>query len=400
MLILLENIVKKDYCLGCGLCVSIAKGNKSDMELSPNGFLIPKLEHIFDVNEMAIVRDICPGINVKQELIQSGDEKIYGNYKYLYVANSKDKYIRYKASSGGCITGLLVYMIDNYLVDGVLHIGKDEKNPLKSCAYVSRCREDIIARSGSRYCPSSLLSELIQILSTGIKIAVVGKPCDIVGVSQFLKKYPHYEKQIIYKISFMCMGMPSQNATYDLIYKMGASEKDVTDFWYRGNGWPGSTTAKTVCNNTYELSYADSWGKVLSKNIHFRCKICPDGYGEFADISCGDAWVNEKGRPCFDDKPGRSLAFIRTNKGDEIFKKAVDAGYIEGNPFDVDELQVIQESQYNRKVHIGIRIVALKMLGERHLRFSGFSFASNLRKGNAKSIIKNFLGTMQRRLFK
>jgi coenzyme F420 hydrogenase subunit beta len=37
------------------------------------------------------------------------------------------------------------------------------------------------------------------------------------------------------------------------------------------------------------MSYADSWGGILSRHVQFRCKICPDGTGGFADVVCADA---------------------------------------------------------------------------------------------------------------
>src|SRR3712207_7050821 len=38
-----------------------------------------------------------------------------------------------------------------------------------------------------------------------------------------------------------------------------------------------------------------------------RCKICPDGTGEFADIVCADAWYGKDGYPDFAEREGRSL---------------------------------------------------------------------------------------------
>jgi coenzyme F420 hydrogenase subunit beta len=179
---------------------------------------------------------------------------------------------------------------------------------------------------------------------------------------------------------------------------MGLSEENVRDFWYRGNGWPGKATAIDKSGQSHEMSYQDSWGRILSKGVNFRCKICPDGFGEFADISCGDAWFEKDGMPIFDEKPGRSLAFIRSNIGRRIFDAAKEAGYLVAEPFDVDRVKAIQRSQYHRKIHIGIRLLALKLTGDRLVRFSGFYLFSNLRKARFSSVLRDFAGTLRRSL--
>ena len=59
----------------------------------------------------------------------------------------------------------------------------------------------------------------------------------------------------------------------------------------RGDGWPGSVTAVTASGKVAHMSYADSWGDILSHHVQFRCKVCPDGTGAFSDISCGTVWI-------------------------------------------------------------------------------------------------------------
>lgn len=398
MKITLDKIIKSHYCIGCGLCASVAEDKSVEMILGADGFIIPMQSQSALGITPAFLRDICPGITVRQKQRHSGVGKIYGNFESFCAAYSNDELVRWKASSGGCITALLIYMLESSTIDGVLHIGKDEAYPIKSCAHFSRSREEVIRRSGSRYAPSSLLCDLLKLLRTGVKMAIVGKPCDIVGVCQFLRSYPQYEKQVVCKISFMCMGMPSLNATYKLIESIGVSPNDVQDFWYRGNGWPGKATVISKLNQRYEIPYQESWGDVLCKEVNFRCKICPDGYGEFADISCGDAWFVKDGRPSFDEKPGRSLVFIRTSVGRKILEQAQGCGYLVVEEMDVNELKIIQSSQYDRKIFVGARILALKLLGDRLLDFSGFSLYSNLRKARKKSVLKNFMGTIKRRL--
>lgn len=306
--------------------------------------------------------------------------------------------IRHKASSGGVVTGILCCLLDQALIDGVLHVGKDPLNPLKSVGCFSMTKTEVISRSGSRYAPTSLLVDLKEILLKGFRIAIVGKPCDIVGVRLFLGKNPKFSKQIVSLISFMCMGIPSYNGTYKLAKKLGCDFRQIKDFWYRGNGWPGAATIIDKEGKAHSCSYEESWGKVLSPLLNFRCKICPDGYGEFADLSCGDAWYLNNGRPDFNESEGRSILFVRTDRGEKIYIEALNGRYIHTEDYDVAQLNFIQPSQYIRKKVFWARVLALKALGDRMIDFKGFNIFELLLNIGIKEFISNFTGMIKRRL--
>ena len=64
------------------------------------------------------------------------------------------------------------------------------------------------------------------------------------------------------------------------------------------------------------MSYAQSWGEILTKHVQFRCKVCPDGSGGFADVACADAWYgDERGYPSFEEERRilDTMAFTRPN---------------------------------------------------------------------------------------
>ena len=58
----------------------------------------------------------------------------------------------------------------------------------------------------------------------------------------------------------MCAGIPSQNATVDVINAMGANPAQVTSFRYRGDGWPGMARAVQADGQSFEMDYNSSWG--------------------------------------------------------------------------------------------------------------------------------------------
>jgi len=396
MSLLLNNIVNRSYCLGCGLCASLAARDAVEMVAAPDGFLVPRVKTA--EADLSFLREVCPGIRIRREPARDDARSIYGPFQSLHAAHAADEAVRWRASSGGVITALLLHLLETRQVDGVLQVGADPEDPLRSRAVLSRTREEVIRCAGSRYAPASLLEGWKELMRSGLRVAVVGKPCDAAAVRNVLRLHPAWGEQVVCLVSFFCMGMPSRSGTQRLVEEMGAVPGDIREFRYRGHGWPGKAAAVGPDGREYTCSYSDSWGKVLSRTVHFRCKICPDGFGGQADIACGDAWHDENGKPSFEERPGRSLVFVRTDTGAALFRKALESGRVCAEPYPLEKLSVIQPSQVQRRIHVGARLAALKLLGDRMLRFTGFRMLHHLRRSTIRLTAWNFWGMLQRRL--
>ena len=145
------------------------------------------------------------------------------------------------------------------------------------------------------------------------------------------------------------------------------------------------------------MSYEDSWGKILGKRLQFRCKICPDGVGELADVVCGDAWHIKEGLPSFEEKPGQSLILARTAKGRQLLKDSEIAGYLKTQEFDLQILGTIQPYQKNRRRAIAPRLLALWLMRKPLPRYEGFYLTRNTWEARFWFSLKQ-LGGMLRRL--
>lgn len=158
-------------------------------------------------------------------------------------------------------------------------------------------------------------------------------------------------------MSFFCAGPPCTQATVDLVRKMGIDRDEVSSIHYRGKGWPGDFVVTYGENLSRAMSYKESWGTLAKEQRAYRCHICPDGLGEFADISCGDAWHRHKG----DGDPGRSLILVRSDLGKNIINKAASAGYIEITNSDRSKVLAAQGLPRRHKELFG-RLLAMKIL--------------------------------------
>lgn len=144
------------------------------------------------------------------------------------------------------------------------------------------------------------------------------------------------------------------------------------------------------------MSYHDSWGKILSKHVQHRCKICADGSGVAADVVCADAWESdEAGYPVFEERDGTSLIVSRTALGEQIVKDAIAAGHLETEDFDVSDLAAIQPGQSNRRKSLLARLAGLALCGRPIPRYTGLHILQVARQNSMKSNAINFLGMVR-----
>ena len=113
----------------------------------------------------------------------------------------------------------------------------------------------------------------------------------------------------------------------------------------RGGGWSGGGDELSGLLGENE----STWG------LPPRCKICPDGIGDSADIAASDTW--DGGSPPWvgqEDDPGFNAAIVRTQRGADLMEKAIAAGYIvRGEALSPAELNRVQPHQENKSVQLG-----------------------------------------------
>ncbi len=395
----LEEVTQAGLCAGCGICEALSGRDKVRMELDDNGFYRPRILQTAP-EAWGQIQEVCPGISVKQNS-NSGTtrlERLWGPVQSVWVGHSTDEQIRWQASSGGALSAILIFLLETGRVDRVVHVGADRSDPFLTAVYQSRTREQVMENAGSRYAPTAPLTGLAAWLAEEkTRFAFVGKPCDIAALRAYGKLNPAVEQRIIALVSFFCAGVPSLLATYDLIHALGVNKDEVKQFRYRGFGWPGRATAVDAKGKEYSASYEDSWGKILGKRLQFRCKICPDGVGELADVVCGDAWHMQNGMPSFEERPGRSLILARTTVGQHLVEEALAAGFLQAGEYNLQDLEVIQPYQKSRRQAIAPRLLALRLVGRPVPRYKGFFLMRNAWDAGLPFFLKQ-VGGMLRRL--
>lgn len=389
----INSIIKNDLCLGCGLCESVFKDN-CQMKVNSKGFYVPIFKRPITKKQDELIADLCPGINITNS---NPSKSVWGKSLLKGESWSSDEEIRFKGSSGGFISGLATYLLENKIIDGVFHVGVEKDNWLSNKLTISKSKEEIISKTGSRYAPAKVFNDILNQLNQPFKkILFIGKPCDIYALNNLLEKEPKFRSKIFLTIAFFCAGIPSYNATKKLVNTKTKSKP--LSLRYRGNGWPGNFTVKYENNDELKLSYKESWGKHLGRNLNFRCKICPDGIGLNADISVGDSWEDVDGYPSFTNKKGRSFVMARSLLAKSIILKAVANKAIVFNKdaISFDTLSKIQKYQYERRLYSFYRYLAVFFKAPFLIRFNNLRLFHMVTLGNIKRGFGNFLGTIKR----
>jgi coenzyme F420 hydrogenase subunit beta len=393
----LDLVLRGRLCMGCGGCAAVAPG-RIEMHM-PNGQAQPRQTGPVSAAENARIAQICPGLGLSQSTPEAGaeDHPIWGPVLGLRAGHAADPALRRQASSGGGLSALLTHLLDTGAVDFVLQTSASEDDPLGNATVISRDGRGVFDAAGSRYAPSSPLAGIDALLDGAARFAFVGKPCDVAALRALGRDDPRVAAQIPIMLSFFCAGVPSRHGAAKVVETLGFAPEDVAAFRYRGDGWPGRATATSASGESRGMSYADSWGNILSRHVAFRCKICPDGTGGAADVVCADAWdTDERGYPVFEDGEGTSLIMSRTAVGEALVRAAEAAGRLETRPFAIAAIAPMQPGQLTRRRMALARLLAMRLLGRPTPQYRGFHLLRAARQAGLRRNLRDFIGMLRR----
>ena len=380
--------VLSNYCAGCGLCHSAFNADYTE----ENGFFRPVIDSK-EINNFC--EKICPasGAHIKK----LNPDNPWGDYLSYHCTWSKDAKVRHTASSGGTITAILYYLLENHVVDAVIHVGRSKEDVIATEVSISKNTDEVYQKMGSRYTASSPLIRFLQMIDENKKYVFVGKPCDIVALNNYIELHQNIKNSIVLKISFFCAGVPSKSANERLLKRMGTNSSDCIKLDYRGNGWPGFATAIKKDGRSTRITYDESWGRILGREVNGFCRFCVDGVGSFADIACGDAWYKTSDdKPDFTEREGRNITFARTEIGQDVINKCIAHGYLDEMEYDINELQYVQQYQFSRRTQVYNRIMGLKLCHRNYPYFSLIELRKFSKELHFSTRVRITLGTIKR----
>ena len=395
----LGEVNKGELCSGCGLCAGVSQGAVGMSTVAP-GFSRPIQQSGLTASQELAIAAACPGLVVDDWKSPSTDRKLHnswGPYLACLTGHASDPQVRFRGSSGGAVSALAIHAVEAGFAARVLQVYQDTANPTRNIMQLSSTSEDILRGSGSRYAASSPLEDIGTLLDEGITTVFIGKPCDVSALRKLRSVDPRVDRVFPIMLSFFCGGIPSHDGADRIVEAMGMSNASLKNFRYRGEGWPGLTVAEDIDGSKATMKYENSWGDYLSKQVQFRCKICPDAVGGAADIACADAWYGgETGYPKFEEEEGRSLIMVRSSAGQALLQSALDAKALVAEELEISQVDLMQPAQARRKRRIAARVLASKILGKPTPKMSGLNVLKAAKEERVPALVKEFLGTLRR----
>lgn len=384
-----RDVAEWRLCAGCGACAYACRDGKVSLKDVFDDGIRPFVADD-DCRDCTDCLQVCPGIGLSRPSPGGANDTFekWGPVLSVWEGYAVDEEVRFRGSSGGAVTALALYCMEELKFGGVLHAGAGD-TPLSNKTHYSVTRTELLSRAGSRYSPASPCDSLGLIESAKTKSLFIGKPCDVAALQKAAGMRPALKEKVGASIAIFCAGTPSTKGTAELIKSLGAEATDAREIRYRGRGWPGVFSAR-VKGAPLEVSYREAWS-FLQRYRPYRCHLCPDGTGEFADISCGDPWHREK-----EGGAGRSIVVARTWWGQEIVEGAIRAGYLKLPRSDGEALEAAQRNLLEKKSALWGRLLAFRLFFLPSPAFSGFLLRRLWRTLGTKEKLRAVLGTARR----
>ncbi len=330
---LFSEVVTGGLCTGCAACVIACPHDVLDYN-AENGAYKPfhldidggTADCTHGAKGCTMCTRACPRFrNWEGEIDQQKfarertDDEVYGIGDVL-LARSTDASLIENGQDGGFISTLLIYALENDLIDAALVSGLEgDGSTWRAEPRVARTRDEVLATAKSRYTYSpNLLAYPAAIEAGAERIAVVGTGCmaSAPGAMQS-RKAGKIARRLSLTIGLLC------SKTFD--------DRIFEDLFEAQYGITRADIVKMNIKGVFQIWTRDgAFHEVPLKEAHpftrEGCTHCPDFAAEHADISAG-------GIGAFNDW---TLVIVRTDQGRELVSALKERGLIETRPGDDD----------------------------------------------------------------
>ncbi len=317
------------YCVGCGSCAyldpafhilkntdgcyqAVIQGKVSDANK-----LVGACPFASSVNEDEIGADLFSR--------QTGvhHDAYLGYWLNAYVGYAMADGWRSRGSSGGMVSWLASKMLEDGLVDAVVHV-KDGSDPEHMYTYqVSHTVEELKAGAKSKYYPIEMSNVLSYVREHEGRYLFIGIPCFVKAVRLLCRQDYVLAERIKYCIGLVCGHLKSDFFAKSEAWEAGMPLEKIArvDFRYKTPGSPASDYAvevrsvdggEPIIKRTAELS-TTNWGLGYFK--YNACDYCDDVLAETADVTFGDAWIPKY----VNDGEGCNVIVVRNQVVQDLF---------------------------------------------------------------------------------
>lgn len=332
-----EKVVLAGKCTGCAGCVV-----SCPIKILEYAEERPKVAG--KCTSCGICAKICPPYEMSASAVeefvfgrQRKPEEDFGIYRRVLVARAKDKDILRVCQDGGVVTTLLMFALENKIIDGAIVSGVSGDKPFYPVPRLVTTPKEVIECAGTRYSysPNLLaLQEAVE-LKKG-SLAFVGTPCQIQALRKMqmlpLKKYV---KALNFTVGLMC----TESFTYEGLMEkhiQGTLGIDLHDIEKINIKAKVLVTTKSGEVKIIPLKEAKQYARK-------SCAFCTDFSAELADISAGGVGLT-----------GWTLTILRTKRGEELFERAEGENLFETKPVEREKKALDTLIKLSRRKRLNI----------------------------------------------
>jgi len=344
-----DMVFKSGLCTGCSTCAAICPQDCIEMSINRAKGLIEPVVDLERCTQCGLCVQVCPGWQLDIASLSPTYESaeivpVLGKVSAAFIGCSCDDGVRVPAASGGMVSEVLIYLLEQGLIDGAIVTRMNSQHPLEAETFIAKSQEEILSARKSKYCPVPACSILKEVLASEERYAFVGLPCHVAAVRKAQLQNRDLVARLPYILGLFCSRTPNAHATRHLLYNLGIDPQDVQSIDYRGEGHPGKLRIRTKNGSETVVDHLDYkyWGYTFFKFFKpMRCWLCPDHSAELADISFADNWTNLE--PFKGDIKGSSTIVARTPHSVELLQSMVGEGRVVLYPIPVHS---VVESQH------------------------------------------------------
>ncbi|CZQ96893.1 Hypothetical protein Tpal_2066 [Trichococcus palustris] len=335
---LYQTVIANKYCIGCGVCAA-SEDSPFDMAFNEKGQYQPVMKerqaaeaYVGNLCATCPFSDQCRNETEIAASLFGGSAGITfndytGYYLNTYGAYVKGDAFREKGSSGGMGNWIAAKLLEDDLVDAIIHVKEAKDGSGRLFSYqVSTTVPELLDGAKSKYYPIELSAVIKQVMANPGRYAIFGIPCFIKSVRLLAEKNRIFDERIIFTIGLVCGHLKSDQFAKSIGWQMGIEPDKLTEIDFRqkipgrkssdyGVEVSGEVAGQAVTKTalTRDL-YTTHWGDGLFK--YTACDYCDDVLAETADVTIGDAWLPEYEK----DSNGTNIVVVRN----QIIQDVID----------------------------------------------------------------------------
>jgi coenzyme F420 hydrogenase subunit beta len=332
---LLSNSFFKIACTNCGMCDTLASNSEEDYD-----------EIRKEASQSDIFSSICPGVGINRSsfnLDHNNYHPLIEGYVDVYTGFSNNSNQRISSSSGGVITEILCYLLDEGLVDYVCLPLPSDNTEVSHTYQLSNNTELIRTSAQSIYTKVPAWGVIKKIKSVDGKIAFVGLPDQISSLRSWQILDEGLRKKIKLFIGPM-VGIGMDKSVVEIIPKIAKNNSGIKKLRWRYGEWPGYLRVEFNDSKVIKL-HKFYYNYMLPFYCSHESLLSDDFSNECADISVGDAWSPKY------EKLGKgwSVVWSKTKTGDQVLNSMAKKNLITLNKIRADDAISMHEHMLDFK---------------------------------------------------